>query len=528
MKKSDFFSKITVKNYNNVLEEILEKKKFPSNAKNLLLSIFYKVELGYTDYKTIKRLEITIGQFLEEIIETIRDKCEKIELVEPNSKKGQVLTKHGLTSISDSNSKTIISFPIEKELLYAIYNLRDDDFRIKKKYPLISTTLSNILRIGSNIEIKEVIRDFNGWSWDIDKNNIENFECNLIYQNIRILLGSTFLFLWKNETQNDKDYISKMKSSLVNIYGKESAKEFFELLLFLSIILSINNDEDIKNDILNDKKDINFRLELMLDKTKFLDKITEEKKNINKELKRIDKIINSKDTLQKELKKICKEQNNTISDIETLKKALLGKRKELVSKLNNYTKMMNPKKYVKTLNQLQEKAKILQKIDINMISDDWIYENIIELQKAFLYCLGEKIGRIKDKSQIIEMIYHLRYYKKIPLNEEISVEEVKELKNIIDNLEEMVIVKGIELKAFNIMTKNEYYAIELIKMAINSNIINLENIDLEINIQNENLQVHVYDGEVLDNVFELAMNTERKDINLKTNKKIKLFVMKGL
>ena len=55
MTKKDFFSKL--KNYNNELEQVLEKKTFSSDIKNLLLSMFYKVEVSYKDYQKVKRVD---------------------------------------------------------------------------------------------------------------------------------------------------------------------------------------------------------------------------------------------------------------------------------------------------------------------------------------------------------------------------------------------------------------------------------------------------------------------------------------
>ena len=45
-KKEKIIGKIVKKNYNNDLEEVLEKKLFDEHAKNLLLSILYKIEAG--------------------------------------------------------------------------------------------------------------------------------------------------------------------------------------------------------------------------------------------------------------------------------------------------------------------------------------------------------------------------------------------------------------------------------------------------------------------------------------------------
>ena len=50
----DIFSKINLKDYNNVLEKILENKNFSEDVKNLLLSMFYKIENAYEEYITVK------------------------------------------------------------------------------------------------------------------------------------------------------------------------------------------------------------------------------------------------------------------------------------------------------------------------------------------------------------------------------------------------------------------------------------------------------------------------------------------
>ncbi len=55
MPKEKIFSKLKDKDYNNLLEQILEKKDFSSTGKNLILSILYKMETNYNDYKMVKR-----------------------------------------------------------------------------------------------------------------------------------------------------------------------------------------------------------------------------------------------------------------------------------------------------------------------------------------------------------------------------------------------------------------------------------------------------------------------------------------
>ena len=52
-KKENLLGKIVQKDYNNELEKVIETKDFDEDVKNLLLSIFYKVEISYKDYKKL-------------------------------------------------------------------------------------------------------------------------------------------------------------------------------------------------------------------------------------------------------------------------------------------------------------------------------------------------------------------------------------------------------------------------------------------------------------------------------------------
>ena len=53
-KKKSLLEKIVKKDYNNELEEVLEKKQFDENVKSTLLGILYKIEASYKDIETVK------------------------------------------------------------------------------------------------------------------------------------------------------------------------------------------------------------------------------------------------------------------------------------------------------------------------------------------------------------------------------------------------------------------------------------------------------------------------------------------
>ena len=69
--KEEIFSKLNIKDYNNQLEDVLERKSFSEGTKNILLNILYKMETAYEDYKKVKLETRVKKDILEEFIQII-------------------------------------------------------------------------------------------------------------------------------------------------------------------------------------------------------------------------------------------------------------------------------------------------------------------------------------------------------------------------------------------------------------------------------------------------------------------------
>ena len=69
--KKKLFSKF--KDYNYILDKIMEQKNFSEDATNLLLNMIYKIEVSYKDYSQIKGVFQTKNEFIDEIIKIISD-----------------------------------------------------------------------------------------------------------------------------------------------------------------------------------------------------------------------------------------------------------------------------------------------------------------------------------------------------------------------------------------------------------------------------------------------------------------------
>ena len=103
------FSKL--KDYNEILEAVLDKKYFSSNIKNLLLNMIYKLEIAYPDYVEIKRTVRNKDDFLEELIDAIKNYCEHIQVVEPDAKESEILRKYNVYALANDRERRILAYP---------------------------------------------------------------------------------------------------------------------------------------------------------------------------------------------------------------------------------------------------------------------------------------------------------------------------------------------------------------------------------------------------------------------------------
>ena len=83
-KTEKFLDKIVKKDYNDELEEVLEKKYFKENTKSMLLSILYKIETAYKDYEKVKPGVESKEDFIQSIIRSIEKNCDDIKVVKLN------------------------------------------------------------------------------------------------------------------------------------------------------------------------------------------------------------------------------------------------------------------------------------------------------------------------------------------------------------------------------------------------------------------------------------------------------------
>ena len=515
-KTDEFFKKLVKKDYNDELEKVLEKKYFDENTKSLLLSILYKVEAAYKDYSKVK-------QNVERKEEFIKNNCDDIKIVKLNSKEAAIL--NGKTFFVNKDKKKIICYPIERKLLYCISKINKNEKIIKEKYPIIDKTLSDLINVGNNINTVEPMRDFNGYSWTTISREIESIYHNVVYQNIRILVGYEFINNWIKNKEFIIDYYEAFQNRLEKQFGEEKTKELINILENISVLLAIRYNNDLKKDLKEEKEDIEIKLEKMSNNQKFIQDVTKTKKQLTKEIKEIDEILNNKELLQSEYEKRNEylPLEEKIFSIRILSKIMKDEREEKIRRIEQLNIFLNPQKFVDYKDKLRNKDKYLRLLDIEDIETK-IKNEIIELQKIFLECYKEKIKKAETKQELLSLIYQFRYYNLLPLNEKQTLREIKDITKQMEKVKIFLIKKAHELKLIDIFSTEKEIDYAILKKIFCVRVINLEDLYLKISKEKDKYYVQLFDENIFEEKIEINLEkSNKKELTIKLNKKVQIF-----
>ena len=523
-KKEKLLNKIVKKDYNNELEMILEKKSFDESAKNLLLSILYKIEASYKDYEKTKRNVMDKEEYVKRFIQIIQENCDSMTICKMNSKEVNILGDK--TFLVDKENKRIICYPIERKLLYCIAKISKKDIIIKQDYPIICETLSNAINIGNNIETVEPLRDFNGYSWTTTCSEIESVSYNLIYQNLRLLLGQEFLEKWIKNKEFIIDYMELLKNKLEEKYGTKNQKDIIKIIEKLSVLLEVNYNSKKKEEFAKEKKEIEKTLKKIDNKEKYIEMITKQKRKLTKEIKIIDATVNDKKLLEAEYIKRNEElpSKKKIFSVRVLSKRMKKERDEKLEELEKLNELLNPKKYISYKKEMEQKYEYLKLIEIDDFEKE-INKMLIKLQKVFLKVYQLKIQKTNEKSKIVDCIYEFRYYTVLPYNEKINIGEVKEIQKELQETRRLLLDKAQELKVIIVTSKNKEIDDEILKNIFTIRILTLEDIYIKLIKEKDKVYIQLFDDDIFEEKVELKDfgNINKKDLEVKVNKKIKVF-----
>ena len=512
-KKENKIKKIHLKDYTNKLEKVLEKKAFSLQTKNLLLSMFYKIENAYNDYEKTKVEVYDKGQFLDYLTNIIENQCNEIEIVK-FEEKGK-LDKY---TVNKQTGK-ITTLGNEFYILNAIIELSQKTLCIPTEEEMLKSSISYFLNTGLRMHEAEVIRDFNGWSWDIVQKEISNIELNLVFQTFIYLLGYNTILEWVKNESPLIDYLILNYEKLKQEFGEENAKELIEFLCKFSIEMYVEQDKEQKNMWENYKKENNLELEKLNNKTAYLEEITKQKKKYTKQIEKIDKILNNKEELQKEYESRNDKLPNKdkIFSIRHLINKLEIERQEYVDKIKECNTLIEPKGYVVREEEVRKKVEFLNKLNLDKKNTR---KDLLELCILFLSCLQIKIAKEQNKQELISYFYIIRYYRFLIFEKEGTLlKDVEKLEVSFEKAISLLIEKAQKLNIIENITLDEDINYQIIHKLFDTKMIDLNNIVIETKVEEGKLFATYYDTNVIENTYEIYSN---KTVKLK--KKVKLFI----
>ena len=503
------FSKL--KDYNLELDEVLDKKTFSSHIKNLLLNMIYKVEVSYPDFKEVKRCVRNREDLLNEIVETVRLYCENIKIAEPDSDQAKMLIKHKVEALTNENERSILTYPTEMSLFYAISDISPKYFYINQDI-VLKSVLQNTLVNGYNLNNVEILRDFNGWSWDFSCGTNFNYIDNLIYQNLLVIFGEKFLYEWRTYGSTRRDFIDEAKKYIKIFTGND---KFFKAL-FKVLYVKLNAKEHEKIDLILAEKMKEYKL--MQDKEKFISTSKEKKEKLEKKLGKIDFALSDSVVLEKEFKRFNAkvQEDKQIKSIVTYKKRIIAEREKIFNQINDITYLLISSNYNKRKNDLKDNLEHYKtKDDINTV--------IIELQKEFLNFLDKKLSKMKTRDELIDVLYELRYYRQLKIDKNHTTCEIEELDILIDKIMKKTITMLCKIGAMKILSMDIGLNFEIIKYALSTKIIELEQIKISYEIDNDSIIIRIFDKDTIEKQGRKQLKVSKGTFEIKPKRKIKLF-----
>lgn len=539
MTKEDIFSLINIKDYNNILEQILEKKDFSEDVKNLLLSMLYKIENSYEDYEKVKINAENKDKYIKDLLNTIND-CKKIVLAKTNSEEDKILKKENKAYIVDKENSKIIVYQNEEIILKALQEFHYRPIELKEKYSFYEVAIKEFFKQGFIENESEVIRDFNGWSWDINEKQIENKAYNLIYKNMQMIYGTEFINnilysdkvdenipsneILRSKIEKDSytedlkvDYIEKMTKFLEQ-YGEELSSKVREQFKKVILAMVYNNNIEEKSKIQKEQEEAKNLYEKMQNKKEFLEEQTKLKRKITSRIKKIDDITSDPKVLKEEYEKYNEKLSNKEKLFSPSKYAnkLINERRELLNQLDNINKMMKPMEFVNLKENLQRKNEFLESINT---SENTLIENF---EITFLNIFNEQIKRSENKNEILDLIYNLRYFELIPYENK-KIYEIDSLKEYIKEVEKILIKKACDKKVLTRLSDDEELNYEILKNIFVSKIIDLQEIIIKLKYNKDILSIELYDGDIIENSLSIKIK-EKTELSVRLKKKIKLFI----
>ena len=287
----------------------------------------------------------------------------------------------------------------------------------------------------------------------------------------------------------------------------------------MSIINVIEKDQNEKQILIEKQNELEKKFNEIENKKEYLNKLGIKKKKIVSEIKKIDDIINNDRKLKEEFisRNEKLDMNNRIFSLSDFVEILEAERQELIIKLNNYCKKMEPLNFVNLKEKIEKNLKIIKELDLQNYSEKIYNTKVKELIETVYQALKIKIYNITEKQDIVKLIYQIRYYSMIYINKQ---KQVKDICNI-DEIQRLIITKACKQKIITIISKNIKENYNLIRNILQTDIIELEKMSFKFMKNEDKIILEIFDEE---NKYKTLEFDHIEELNIKLNKKVKIFI----
>ena len=508
------------KDYNYILDKVLEEKKFSEDAKNLLLNMIYKIEVSYKDYAKIKGIYMKQNTFIDGLIKIIDERCKYLFLVDPRYEEVRKLKEQNVLALTDEREQRIYAYPTELAILYGLIDINPKYFYIPKKYYYLKNQLQKILVQGTLLDSTEVIRNFNGWSWNVAEDSSIDTVSNMIYQAIRILIDEDFLHMWEQDTSAKIDFILEMRKELEEYYGSENSRNFY---IAMSKLVIANSDKDEKAKIRAELKKVVDAYENMKNENEYIYRVSEEKNHLINLIQKYDVLLSDEKKMRLEFarRNSILPNSKKILSVNSLAEKIKLERASYAQRINEIDELVKPEKYAVIKNELAEKIHIMSVINER--------KNLKYYEISFLHecikCFAANLEKINSKDEILDIIYKMRYFRKIRVTPNEKIEDIPELWGDIEKILKFVVTKACRGKIFNVFCKDVDANFDVFKVALDTAIPNYEDIDIAVKLDIGELTITIYDNEVVDKQEVIEFNYTKKDLAVREGRHIPMYVM---
>ena len=258
----------------------------------------------------------------------------------------------------------------------------------------------------------------------------------------------------------------------------------------------------------------------MEDKLKFIEDSKNQKIKLTKKLEKIDYALHDKSILKKNLEKTNNKlvKDKKIKSLAKYRNMLKKEREKIVKEMNDISFLLKPANFISKKQILSETIEFCK-------GDNNLEKVIINSQNEFLNFLDKKLNKMNTRDEIIDLIYQLRYYQNLKVTNRVSIYDIEELDIHIDKILKKAITKLCELGAMRIISMDINLNFEIIKYALNTQIINLEQIRLYFDMDEQGLIIRVFDKDNFEKQGrkQVKQSKDKKLLEVPMKRNIKLF-----